>query len=370
MRYNLFMKYVISIFLASVMLVPTFVLADDSEDIVFVTDSSRITEAETAQILDKLRAIILQLQIARAQALDGSTASDVLINNSCPVLTRSLYIPNTGSDVSELQTFLRNIGQSVYPEGLITGTFGAATRDAVQRFQVLTNIFAPGQVGYGVVGPVTRKTISEYCENNVSVNNETDVFESNNTTSSSLDEATQIELLQAQIDSAKNNNTNNVQNSFVSNGSISSAINTTQPSQFDNSATFNPNSSSIFLQFLNPSDVVPTTSNTGPVEQPLVSQSFKRISFNTVPSTASIGSSHLVSFTESGFSGFDLVTIEGYKDDIQYFFGSTVPALGTYQITIPEDFRDKDSFTLIIKHNRVIKDSHVITLTGTTTESN
>lgn len=50
---------------------------------------------------------------------------------------------------------------AVYPEGLVTGYFGAATRRAIQRFQEKYGIAAPGDPGYGLVGPKTRAKVNE-----------------------------------------------------------------------------------------------------------------------------------------------------------------------------------------------------------------
>ncbi len=61
-------------------------------------------------------------------------------------LTRQLEVGSTGTDVSALQTFLA-LDSSLYPEGLVTGYFGALTQGAVRRFQTRNNISAVGRIG-------------------------------------------------------------------------------------------------------------------------------------------------------------------------------------------------------------------------------
>jgi len=73
--------------------------------------------------------------------------------------TVRLEVGSKGSDVQRLQQMLVNEG--VYPEAMITGTFGAFTRAAVQRFQEKYGIAAPGTLGYGEVGPATRAKLNQ-----------------------------------------------------------------------------------------------------------------------------------------------------------------------------------------------------------------
>lgn len=68
--------------------------------------------------------------------------------------TRDLAVGSTGTDVSNLQIFLRADG-TVYPEKLVTGYFGPLTRQAVMRFQAKNGIASVGRVG-----PITRAAIN------------------------------------------------------------------------------------------------------------------------------------------------------------------------------------------------------------------
>ncbi len=62
------------------------------------------------------------------------------------MLTRQLEVGMSGADVTELQTFLA-ADASLYPEGLVTGYFGALTQAAVKRFQTRNGIPAVGRIG-------------------------------------------------------------------------------------------------------------------------------------------------------------------------------------------------------------------------------
>lgn len=72
---------------------------------------------------------------------------------------KRLVAGSKGDDVQRLQEALFNNG--VYAEGLITGTFGALTKKAVQKFQEKYGIANQGDVGYGEVGPNTRAKLNE-----------------------------------------------------------------------------------------------------------------------------------------------------------------------------------------------------------------
>jgi peptidoglycan hydrolase-like protein with peptidoglycan-binding domain len=60
--------------------------------------------------------------------------------------TVQLELGDSGSDVSALQTFLAS-DSSVYPEGIVSGYFGALTQAAVKRYQSKVGLPAVGRVG-------------------------------------------------------------------------------------------------------------------------------------------------------------------------------------------------------------------------------
>lgn len=83
----------------------------------------------------------------------------------CPALNRTLKKGSTGTDVTQLQTYLAK-DSSIYPEGLVTGYFGTLTEKAVQRWQAKEGIVSsgtPSTSGYGLVGPRTRSALNQTC---------------------------------------------------------------------------------------------------------------------------------------------------------------------------------------------------------------
>ena len=79
-----------------------------------------------------------------------STPSGVTIT-----ITKSLKVGSRNSEVKALQQALAQ-DKTIYPEGLATGYYGPATRNAIIRFQKKYGI---EPVGY--VGPLTRKKLNE-----------------------------------------------------------------------------------------------------------------------------------------------------------------------------------------------------------------
>jgi alpha-L-arabinofuranosidase len=71
----------------------------------------------------------------------------------------------TEGEVSKLQRFLSQY-PDIYPEGLITGYFGALTQKAVQRWQASRAVVSSGSpetTGFGIVGPKTALSIKNVC---------------------------------------------------------------------------------------------------------------------------------------------------------------------------------------------------------------
>jgi peptidoglycan hydrolase-like protein with peptidoglycan-binding domain len=84
------------------------------------------------------------------------------VHNAFAAITTQLDLGSTGSDVSELQTYL-STNPVIYPSHLITGYFGLLTQAGVQRFQTAQGIVTSGtpeSTGYGRVGPMTMARIN------------------------------------------------------------------------------------------------------------------------------------------------------------------------------------------------------------------
>lgn len=103
-------------------------------------------------------AIITALGIASAALFSASMPASA----QAALLTQTLDLGDSGSNVTSLQTFLSTNGD-VYPSKLITGYFGQLTKAGVERFQTQNNIVSSGTpvtTGYGRVGPTTLATIN------------------------------------------------------------------------------------------------------------------------------------------------------------------------------------------------------------------
>src|SRR6185503_13924191 len=77
---------------------------------------------------------------------------------------------STGTDVTRLQQFLA-LDPSVYPEGTVSGYFGALTEKAVQRWQSKYNVVSsgsPSTTGWGQVGARTAAAIALLCSTGAS----------------------------------------------------------------------------------------------------------------------------------------------------------------------------------------------------------
>lgn len=87
---------------------------------------------------------------------------------SADTLTRYLSVGMSGTDVSAVQTFLAT-DPSLYPQGLVTGYFGAFTKGAVINFQVRNSIVASaGSFGAGRIGPATLPVMNVQMANGMS----------------------------------------------------------------------------------------------------------------------------------------------------------------------------------------------------------
>lgn len=76
---------------------------------------------------------------------------------NCQSLVNNLFLGvSNKNDVMCLQSFLKAQGNSIYPEGLVTGYFGPLTRAAVIKFQAKYQI-----PNTGFVGPMTRTKINQ-----------------------------------------------------------------------------------------------------------------------------------------------------------------------------------------------------------------
>lgn len=109
-------------------------------------------------------ALIIALSLF-ANVATAATASSI----SCPLAGSSLKKGSSGDAVSRLQKFLAE-DPGVYPEAIVSGTFGSLTEAAVKRWQVKFNILTSGTPdtnGFGTIGPRTVATMITQCSGSI-----------------------------------------------------------------------------------------------------------------------------------------------------------------------------------------------------------
>ncbi len=118
-------------------------------------------------ILEKLSEIEERINNLRARILQRNTQAEGTV--SCARIESNLYYGMKGSsEVRCLQEFLKNQGDHIYPEGLVTGNFLGMTKRAVIRFQEQhkKQILSPLGLseGTGYVGKSTRLFLNSLIE--------------------------------------------------------------------------------------------------------------------------------------------------------------------------------------------------------------
>jgi len=99
-------------------------------------------------------------QTTTPSATSGQAASQAKVTIT---ITKVLKLGSENKEVRQLQELLAK-DTGIYPEGKVTGYFGALTRKAVQNFQKKYGIASSGNentTGYGLVGPKTLAKIKE-----------------------------------------------------------------------------------------------------------------------------------------------------------------------------------------------------------------
>lgn len=116
------------------------------------------------KLLAQIDSLKKQIAAILAQRQGGASQS-----SNCSQITGDLSLGMSGSEVSCLQTFLKNQGADIYPEGFVTGNFGNLTKAAVIKFQekYASDILTPIGLsnGSGYVGARTRAKINQILGN-------------------------------------------------------------------------------------------------------------------------------------------------------------------------------------------------------------
>ena len=92
-------------------------------------------------------------------------AAAAVSSPACPLAGTMLNKGSSGDAVTRLQRFLAG-DPGVYPEAVVSGTYGPLTEVAVKRWQVKFNVVTSGNpdtTGYGAVGPRTIATMITQC---------------------------------------------------------------------------------------------------------------------------------------------------------------------------------------------------------------
>lgn len=105
-------------------------------------------QARIKALQDQIK--VLQDQLLQIQSQSGNAGQIAEVGK----ITKTLRRGSKGNEVTRLQEFLKSMPE-VYPEGLVTGNFGALTEEAVKRFQQKYGIPV-----VGIVGPLTREKLN------------------------------------------------------------------------------------------------------------------------------------------------------------------------------------------------------------------
>lgn len=112
----------------------------------------------SASELKKVEELVAQIKAIQEQIL-GLQQKQVELNQSVQTslvqIAQGLRQGSQGDQVKVLQTLLA-LDAALYPEGLVTGYFGPATRRAIERFQRKNNLEA-----VGFVGPKTKNLLEK-----------------------------------------------------------------------------------------------------------------------------------------------------------------------------------------------------------------
>lgn len=151
----MYKKSIIGVMLFALAIVPgAYAFADNDHEDVHTTSATSLEIQDIDNQIKNLKDQIEMLQKKRAELLasSGNTKKEEKNNSKkyCREFRSQLRQGMKDDDVIALQEYLAE-DSSLYPEGLVTGFFGPATRAALIRFQLKN-----GVEGVGELGPQTR----------------------------------------------------------------------------------------------------------------------------------------------------------------------------------------------------------------------
>jgi Putative peptidoglycan binding domain len=121
---------------------------------VALADTSADTDVLIASLQAKIDELRQQLEQIKTSYQTETPSQPFVTGREFGLITSTLAKGVMSNEVSELQRFLTN-QTKYYPEGIISGYFGALTEQAVMRYQSDNNLEP-----VGVVGPKTRQLIN------------------------------------------------------------------------------------------------------------------------------------------------------------------------------------------------------------------
>lgn len=137
----------------------------DEDDTISKYLDKPVSEMSQSEILGKIAEIEALLNQLKSQLSLFNQPESEESQISCAKLEQNLSYGLKDEKVRCLQEFLKNQGAGIYPEGLVTGYFGALTRTAVVRFQekYASEILSPLGLfrGTGFVGQNTLAKINQ-----------------------------------------------------------------------------------------------------------------------------------------------------------------------------------------------------------------
>lgn len=147
------MKYLVRAAALSIICLPVFVSAQSTADIA----------AQAQALLQQIAALQAQLGVANSSATTGGVCYS----------GATVKPGSSGASVTALQTYLA-ADPSIYPEGIVSGYYGALTQAAVGRWQAKNGIVSsgsPSTTGFGSVGPRTAAAMAASCSFGSASNN-------------------------------------------------------------------------------------------------------------------------------------------------------------------------------------------------------
>lgn len=118
--------------------------------VTYAQESTSNTVSDIQKLLEQIKSLQTQLEDLRKK--ESTLVTEL---QSTLALTRELRRGMSGDDVKRLQEILAT-DPTIYPEGIVSGTFGPLTEKAVKKFQQKFEIEQVGNVGPKTLGQLNK----------------------------------------------------------------------------------------------------------------------------------------------------------------------------------------------------------------------